>query len=120
MKSYIEIVVSPSSYLVSYHGEYHYCSGSTKQQLCGFALTEFLVRKTGYRWDAVPIDNVSVEDLDRESFEIFRHKSVRTGHRKMWNARMRNCSVNSDCLLTANYKELLSCCSIEIHSVSLR
>ena len=32
---YIEIVVKPSSYPVSYHGEFHYRSGSTKQQLTG-------------------------------------------------------------------------------------
>ena len=49
---YIEIIVHPSSYPVSYRGEYHYRSGSTKQQLRGSALTEFLVRKTGYRWDS--------------------------------------------------------------------
>ena len=61
---YIEIIVHPSSYPVSYRGEYHYRSGSTKQQLRGSALTEFLVRKTGYRWDSVPVDNVSMEDLD--------------------------------------------------------
>lgn len=77
-KPYIEIVVNPSSYPVSYHGEYHYRSGSTKQQLKGTALTEFLVKKTGYRWDSVPVDNVTVEELDTESFEIFRKESVRT------------------------------------------
>ncbi len=75
---YIEIIVNPSSYPVSYRGEYHYRSGSTKQQLRGSALTEFLVRKTGYRWDAVPVDDVSIEDLDTESFEIFRREAVRT------------------------------------------
>ena len=75
---YIEIIVGPSTYPVSYHGEYHYRSGSTKQQLRGSALTEFLVRKTGYRWDAVPVDNVAVSDLDIESFEIFRKEAVRT------------------------------------------
>lgn len=75
---YIEIIVHPSSYPVSYRGEYHYRSGSTKQQLRGSALTEFLVRKTGYRWDSVPVDNVSVEDLDTESFDIFRREAVRT------------------------------------------
>lgn len=68
---YIEIIVNASTYPVSYHGEYHYRSGSTKQQLRGSALTEFLVRKTGYRWDAVPVDSVVVSDLDIESFEIF-------------------------------------------------
>lgn len=77
-KPYIEIIVNPSSYPVSYHGEYHYRSGSTKQQLRGAALTEFLVRKTGYRWDSVPVDNISIEELDTESFEIFRREAIRT------------------------------------------
>ena len=77
-KPYIEIVVNPSSYPVSYHGEYHYRSGSTKQQLKGTALTEFLVKKTGYRWDSVLVDSVTVDELDTESFEIFRKESVRT------------------------------------------
>lgn len=76
---YIQIKVNPSTYPVSYHGEYHYRSGSTKQQLRGSALTEFLVHKTGCRWDAVPIDNLSVPDLDTESFDIFRKEAVRTG-----------------------------------------
>ena len=44
-KQYIQIIVNPSSYPVNYRGEYHYRSGSTKQQLRGSALTEFLVRK---------------------------------------------------------------------------
>jgi len=57
-KQYIQIIVNPSFYPVSYRGEYHDRSGSTIQQLRGSALTEFLVRKTGYRWDAVPIDNI--------------------------------------------------------------
>ena len=76
---YIEIKVNPSTYPVSYHGEYHYRSGSTKQQLRGSALTEFLVHKTGCRWDAVPIDSLSISDLDTESFGIFRKEAVRTG-----------------------------------------
>lgn len=38
---YVEIIINPSTYPVSYHGEYHYRSGSTKQQLRGSALTDF-------------------------------------------------------------------------------
>lgn len=76
---YIEIKVNPSSYPVSYKGEYHYRSGSTKQQLRGAALTEFLVSKTGYRWDAVPVDNIGVDDLDKDSIEIFRKEAVKNG-----------------------------------------
>ena len=78
-KDYIEIVVAPSSYPVNYKGEYHYRSGSTKQRLIGNALTEFLVSKTGSRWDAVPMDGIRIEELDRESFDIFRREAVRSG-----------------------------------------
>lgn len=78
-KDYIEIDVSPSSYPVSYKGEYHYRSGSTKQQLRGASLTEFLVSKTGFKWDATPVDNIGIDDLDKESFDIFRREAVRNG-----------------------------------------
>ena len=75
---YIEIIVNPSTYPVNYYGEYYYRSGSTKQQLRGSALTEFLIKKTGFRWEAVPVDNISIDDLDKESFDIFRREAVRT------------------------------------------
>ena len=39
-KDYIEIRVEPSRYPVNYHGEYHYRSGSTKQQLQGMCRLE--------------------------------------------------------------------------------
>ncbi|MCD7717532.1 MAG: putative DNA binding domain-containing protein [Lachnospiraceae bacterium] len=74
---YIEIVVSPSSYPVNYKGEYHYRSGSTKQQLRGAALTQFIGEKTGLLWDAVPVDNISVADLDQRSLDIFRREAVK-------------------------------------------
>lgn len=78
-KDYIEICVNSSSYQVNYKGEYHYRSGSTKQLLRGAALTEFLLSKTGCKWDAVPIDGVTVDDLDKESFDIFRREALRSG-----------------------------------------
>ena len=74
---YLEIKVSPSSYPVSYHGEYHYRSGSTKQQLTGIALSEFIMRKTGVRWEDVTVDNLTVADLDDESIKIFRREALR-------------------------------------------
>lgn len=75
---YIEIIVSPSSYPVSYKGEYHFRSGSTKQVLRGTALTEFIASKTGIRWEDSIIERVAVEDLDKESFDIFRREAVRS------------------------------------------
>lgn len=75
---YIEIIVSPSSYPVSYKGEYHFRSGSTKQILRGTALTEFISSKTGIRWEDSVIEGVTAEDLDKESFDIFRREAVRS------------------------------------------
>lgn len=80
--SYIEIIVSPSSFPVNYDGEYHYRSGSTKQLLRGNALTNFLMAKTGLKWDSGVISNIKIEDLDRESFDIFRREALRSGRMK--------------------------------------
>ena len=77
-RDYIEIIVNPSTYPVSYNSEYHYRSGSTKQQFRGAALTEFLLSKTGQKWDKIPVDNISVSDLDKESFDIFRREAIRS------------------------------------------
>lgn len=74
---YIEIRVEPSSFPISYHGEFHYRSGSTKQQLTGIALSEFIMKKTGVRWEDATVDNIPVEDLDEESFRIFRREAKR-------------------------------------------
>ena len=77
-KDYIEIVVAQSTYPVSYKGEFHYRTGSTKQQLKGMALSEFLMRKTGCHWEDVTVDSISVEDLDDESFKIFRREALKS------------------------------------------
>ena len=77
-RDYIEIRVAPSSYPVNWRGEYHYRSGSTKQQLTGMALSEFIARKTGVRWEDATVESVGVEDLDEESFKIFRRRALRS------------------------------------------
>ncbi len=74
---YLEIKVKPSTFPISYHGEFHYRSGSTKQQLTGIALSEFIMNKTGFRWEDVTVDNITVDDLDDESFKIFRREALR-------------------------------------------
>lgn len=74
---YIEIEVDPQPYPVSYKGEYHYRSGSTKQQLVGQQLNQFLLKKTGLTWDSVPIDKISVKDLRNDAFDIFREQAVK-------------------------------------------
>lgn len=77
-KDYLEIKVDPSSFPISYHGEFHYRSGATKQQLTGIALTEFITKKTGVRWEDVTVDGITADDLDSESFKIFRREALRS------------------------------------------
>lgn len=72
---YIEVSISPSMYPVSYHGEFHYRSGSTKQLLTGIALTEFINRKTGFHWEDVPVNGITLDDLDAESIAIFKREA---------------------------------------------
>lgn len=78
-KDVIVITVPVHEYPVNFRGEYHYRSGSTKQLLRGTALTRFLLKKTGKTWDSVPVENVTADDLDKESFDIFKREAIRSG-----------------------------------------
>jgi len=74
---YLEIVIEAYPNAISYKGQYHYRSGSTKQELKGVALDKFLLKKYGKHWDSVPIPNVSVNDLKQETFDFFLKKAVK-------------------------------------------
>lgn len=74
---FIEIVVESYPYPVNYKGQYHYRSGSTKQELKGAALDKFMLQRKGKRWDGVPVPNVSVNDLKRDTFDFFRKRAVK-------------------------------------------
>jgi ATP-dependent DNA helicase RecG len=75
---FIEIVVDPQPNPVNYKGEYHYRSGSTKQELKGAALDKFLLQKQGRRWDSVPVPNVTVADLKQDTFDFFRKRGIKS------------------------------------------
>lgn len=76
-KRYIEIVVDPYPYPVTYKGQYHYRSGSTKQELKGAALNKFLLERIGIRWCNVPVPSVKLEDLSIESIKDFKDSGIR-------------------------------------------
>ena len=76
-KDFLEIIVEPYPYPVSYKGEYHYRTGSTKQELKGAALDKFLMAKQGKKWDGVPVPYVGIDDLDSRAFELFREKAAK-------------------------------------------
>ncbi len=75
---YLEIVVEPYPNAISYKGQYHYRSGSTKQELKGVALDKFLLQKRGKHWDGVLIPHVSVSDLKQETFEFFKKQGAKS------------------------------------------
>ncbi|PIZ66382.1 MAG: transcriptional regulator [Candidatus Marinimicrobia bacterium CG_4_10_14_0_2_um_filter_48_9] len=77
-KDLIRIRVEPQLHPVSYKGQYHYRTGSTKQELKGAALDRFLLQKIGKHWDGVPIPHVGVSDLSSHTLETFRQLSHRS------------------------------------------
>jgi ATP-dependent DNA helicase RecG len=78
-KEYIVIKVSPHHNAISYRGRYYYRSGSTNQELTGYALDELLLGKYGKTWDAVPVPYVKAGDFYHDAFDIFRKKAVSSG-----------------------------------------
>lgn len=79
-KTLVEIEVEASPTPISYRGEYHFRSGSTKQQLTGNALSTFLLRKLGRHWDSAPVPGVSIRELSPIAFKRFK-EHAREGER---------------------------------------
>lgn len=78
-KEWLEIRVEPYPSPISYKGEYHYRSGSTKQEIKGAALTRFLLKKQGLHWDGVPLPRLAVNDLNKAALQWFRDKAAKSG-----------------------------------------
>lgn len=76
---YIEIVVPPYSNPINYKGQYHYRTGSTKQELKGTALNRFILQRTGKNWDEFPIERAKIEDLSVSALNRFRKEAARSG-----------------------------------------
>ena len=75
-KHYIEIDVAVNTVPVSYHGIYHYRSGSTKQELKGNALNQFMLKKMGISWEQRPIPEASMKDIDEGAVKSFVRKAL--------------------------------------------
>ena len=78
-KHYVEIDVPVSTVPISYHGAYHYRSGSTKQELKGTSLHDFLLRKIGRTWDDIVIENASIQEIDEAAVNSFLKAAIGSG-----------------------------------------
>ena len=92
-KDVIKIVVPVSDFPVAYRGEYHYRTGSTKQQLTGFALTQFLFHKMHLSWDAV-------ETINRLSSRRFTFKRLKYRFEQRVHKAVKNSDLISYGLIT--------------------
>ena len=75
-KDYLEIVTESSNVPISYHGQFHYRSGSTKQELRGVALQNFILKKMGKSWDDVLHESATINDIDEKAIRYFLKKGV--------------------------------------------
>ena len=57
-------------------GVYHYRSGSTKQELNGIALQQFVLKKLGRTWDDIICEQATINDIDRKAVDYFLRKAV--------------------------------------------
>jgi ATP-dependent DNA helicase RecG len=78
-KKYISIKVNPYSVAVSLRGRYYYRTGSTKMELTGVELNEFLLKKAGKTWDDVVEEGASIKDIDESSVAKFLEDSKEKG-----------------------------------------
>ena len=78
-KYFIEIVTQPYSVPISLRGRYYYRSGSTKQELTGASLNEFLLKKSGKTWDDVVEPRASFDDIDEKTVSTFLKASENAG-----------------------------------------
>ncbi|MCB0734261.1 MAG: winged helix-turn-helix transcriptional regulator [Flavobacteriales bacterium] len=78
-KKFIELNVRPYTVPVSLRGRYYYRSGSTKMELTGVELNEFLLKKAGKTWDDVIEEGASIKDIDEQSIKKFIEDSKEQG-----------------------------------------
>ena len=76
---YLEIITQPYAVPISLRGRYYYRSGSTKQELIGAALTDYLLRKSGKTWDEVTEPTATLDDIDDTSLKSYIAASLNAG-----------------------------------------
>jgi ATP-dependent DNA helicase RecG len=78
-KEFIEIVVDKYPFLISYHGQYYYRSGSVLREIVGKELERALLKSQGKTWDGVSLPKLSVADLKPEAIALFKQKALARG-----------------------------------------
>jgi ATP-dependent DNA helicase RecG len=78
-KDNIEIITPPYSNPISLRGRYYYRSGSTKMELTGNALNDFLLKKSGKTWDDIVETRAQWSDIDESSITKYLNTATKSG-----------------------------------------
>ena len=105
-KDVIQIVVRESDFPVAYRGEYHYRTGSTKQQLTGFALTQFLFHKMHLSWDGA--ETVNRLSSRKFTFKRLKYRFDQRVHKEVKNADLVSYGLITKCGILTNAGALLA------------
>jgi len=81
---YIEIITQAYTVPISLRGRYYYRSGSTKQELTGAALTDYLLRKSGKTWDEVTEPAATLADIDEAVYNLIYQHPFMPGELQTW------------------------------------
>ena len=76
-KKYIEIVIPRSKVVLDYKGVPYVKIGTTLQKMRGDSLRQSVLSRGNLSWDAYTVDGIDIEDLDEESFRIFREEATK-------------------------------------------
>jgi ATP-dependent DNA helicase RecG len=76
---YVEIIVQPYSVPISLRGRYYTRIGTTKQELTGTALTDFLLKKSGKTWDEIIEPDAALSDIDEPSVKTYIQAALNAG-----------------------------------------
>lgn len=82
-KRYLEIRIAKSETPINLRGKYYLRSGSSKIELSGSSLNDFLLSKSGVKsWDEVIDDRASFDDLDSETILAYKRDAENSGRIK--------------------------------------
>lgn len=73
---YIKIKIDKYQVPISYHGKFYLRSGRSNHEATASEYDQLLLERYGKTWDSMPVFNVSVEDLDKNSIERFKKLAV--------------------------------------------
>ena len=71
-KDIIKIIVNKIYAPISYNGKFYQRSGSNTIELSGSNLANFLLKKYDKTWDAIPVEECSISDIDLSTIEKFK------------------------------------------------